>query len=119
MLFADGPLPFDIHAVTCKMNLSWGAAPGNNRIDRRAVLTCRVRELGLPAAVADYVRVIAGGHYDHPRDALKISIDRHVDAALNKREGIEQLVALCKRSTELLATHGELVKPPYFPPYAD
>jgi predicted metal-dependent hydrolase len=101
------------------MNLSFGSVPGSNRIDRRAVLSCRVPDLGLNPRVADYVRVIAGGHYNRVHDSLKISIDKHADAALNKREGIEQLIALCTRSAALLEAHGPLVRPRQYPPYQD
>lgn len=102
------------------MHLTWGAPPGARNIDRRCVLTTTVRKLGLASReVADYVRTIAGSHYHPVSDTIKISIDHHPDAALNKREAMEQLVALVHRSNDLVQRYGPMVHPRRFPPYED
>lgn len=102
------------------MHLSFGAGPGARQIDRRCVLTTTVRALGLASpAMADYVRAIAGTHYHPASDTIKISIDHHPDAALNRREAVERLVAVVVRSGELAAKFGPMVRPKVFPPYAD
>ena len=117
---AAKPMPFDINAVSFKMCLSWGSPQGSRGIDRRCVLTTKVHKLGLASpAVADYVRAIAGSHYHPAGDLIKISIDHHEDAALNRREAVEQLVALVERSNELVSRFGRMILPRKFPPYAD
>lgn len=102
------------------MSLSWGAPPGARLIDRRCVLTTTVRRLGLPSrSVTDYVRVIAGSHYHPASDVIRISIDHHTDAALNRRVAVERLVALVLKAKELDQRFGAMVHPPRFPPYKD
>ena len=51
---------------------------------RLFLLRCTTRSPLLPLA----------GHYNKRTDALRISVDKHTDAALNKRTALEQLVEL-------------------------
>lgn len=116
----NAPLPFNVKALEFKMHLSFGAGPGARQIDRRCVLTTTVHRLGLASPdMADYVRAIAGSHYHPASDTIKISIDHHADAALNRREAVERLVAVVVRSGDLVARFGPMVRPKVFPPYAD
>lgn len=58
------------------------------------------------------------GHYNGRTDQLRISADWHEDAALNKREALEQLVGLVTAAQGLVAAHGPMRPKPRFPKYS-
>ncbi len=110
-------LPFDIRAVSVTSRQTVTSAPGSKPIDRRAFITCQVERLGVQKGVAAYVRAIAAPFYNARTDVLKISLDKHPDAALNRREALEQLVSLVTVAGKLHAKHGEFRKQRRFTPY--
>jgi len=57
------------------------------------------------------------GHYDRRTDRLRISVDWQADSGLNKREALEQLVALVTAAQALAAQHGPMKPKPRFPKY--
>ena len=63
------------------------------------------------------MRTIAAGHYNRRRDEVKIASEIHEDAGANKREVLEQLVALVHEALRLCEKHGPYSKPRVFPPY--
>lgn len=93
------------------------APPGEKQLDRRAALKCQVGRLGVDREVANYVRAIAGAHYNPASDVLRISNDQHRDAASNRRLALEQLVALVQQGGALKAQHGPFRRHVRFPPY--
>ena len=58
------------------------------------------------------------GHYDRRTDRLRISVDWQADSGLNKREALEQLVALVAAAQELAARHGPMRPLARFPKYS-
>lgn len=92
--------------MTLSSNMSFSAAPGAGNLDRKAVLTARLGQLGLTPAEQAYVRLIAGPRYTPRTDVLKIASEKHIDAAANRREVVERLAALVHAAKQLLAAHG-------------
>ena len=58
------------------------------------------------------------GHYDGRTDRLRISVDQHPDAGLNKRLALEQLVALVSEAQALADKHGPFKPVRRFPAYS-
>ena len=106
-LFVVGALQ-NLRAVTLISNLTWNAAPNSKPIDLKATVTARVAELGLPEATRQYLRSIAGARYSKRTDMLRISSERHSDAASNKRDCVERLVALVREAAGLAGLHGAM-----------
>ena len=101
-------LAFNTRAVTLVSNLTWNAAPSSRPIDLKATLTARVAELGLGAAACQYLRSVAGARYSARTDLLRISSERHGDAAANKRYCVERLALLVAEARELAAKFGPM-----------
>ena len=94
------------------------AAIGARPRDRRTTISCKVGELGLsPLGTEAYVRAIAGPMYKPRTDTLTISVERHADPALNRRESVEQLLALVQSAQELLKQHGPFQRERQYVPY--
>ena len=109
--------PFDARALTLVSTLTWNAAPSSRPADLKATLTTRVCDLGLPSPVAQFVRSIAGARHSRRTDELRVSSERHADAAANKRECVERLVQLVGEATALAQRFGELPTVPALPRY--
>lgn len=118
LLDVVGGLPFKQAAISFSTNLTWNNLPGERGVDRRAKLSCYVRDLGLETPVAQYLKAISGPHYDAHTDKLKIAVDKHVDVALNKREALEQLVACVVEAKRLSSTHGPFKQRQLMPAYS-
>lgn len=110
-------LPFRVDAVRFETSLSWNVAPGSRAVDRRAALSVRGADLGLPAAVLPYVRAIAGPHYNPHSDLLRISVEKYKDAALNKRAALEKLLSLVEASIGMHGKFGPMKAERRFPAY--
>lgn len=117
-LTAATPLPFDIRQVHFVTYMTLDAPPGDRNLDRRASLSCCVGRLGVDPVVAQYVRAIAGPHYNAKTDVLRISNDHHKEAASNRRQALEQLVALVQQGTTLKSKFGAFKKQLRFPAYS-
>jgi Mitochondrial ribosomal subunit protein len=77
-----------------------------------------VKELGVDHSVGQYIRAIAGTHYDRARDTLVVSCDKHQDQAVNRREVIEQLTQLVLEAKRLRQLHGPFPQTIALPRYS-
>jgi hypothetical protein len=64
------------------------------------------------------VRAVAGARYHVARDALVIACDKHSEAGLNRREALEQLVALVREATALSEKFGDFPPVVHLPRYS-
>jgi hypothetical protein len=83
----------------------------------QATLTARVTSLGLAGPELQYLRAVAGPRLDARRDHLRLSSARHPDAAANKREVLERMIALVHQARALAAKFGPMPVLRTLPPY--
>jgi hypothetical protein len=101
-------LPFSVHALTFKSHMNLTSVAKSQSNERRVRVTAVVSQMGLDRPTAQYVRAIAGTHYQRVHDRLIISSDKHEESALNRREVLEQLVSLVTEAQRLRGQFGEL-----------
>lgn len=75
------------------------------------------RPAGISPPVRPYFRKIAGPHYNPESDVLKMTLDKHADPAMNRREAIERLVAMVHAGAKLYKKHGEFKPERRYTPY--
>lgn len=113
-------LPFDIRSVTFTSNLTLNAVPGTRTIDNKVVLTVRVKTLGVPLVVQQYIKLIAGPRYTPRTDVLRMSLDMYNDSASNKRLLMERMIHLVKTAETMAKEYGTqgITVPSRYPRYS-
>ena len=111
-------LPFDVSSLRVTAHMCLTAPLGARPRDRRVRLDAVVGRLGLDRTVALYVRAIAGTRFDASKDLLTISVDKHEQAGLNRREALEQLVGLVSEAERLKGQFGAFPAVTHLPRYS-